>query len=96
MPARRLVKGDWRPSAKNLLVLVVVVQLVVIGALVAIGLGLRNTYAQRCEDRREAREGIRELVIFAVGEQPRPDESQRVTDIRALVAPGGKLAPIDC
>lgn len=51
---------------------------------------------QSCTSRQEGRDGIRKLVVLAVGEQPQPGEDPKAAELRALVAPGGELGPIRC
>lgn len=65
-------------------------------ALTIIGDVVYHQALQSCTSRQEGREGIRELVFFAIGQEPQAGENPRAAELRALVAPGGKLGPIEC
>lgn len=94
--AKEAAREEARAIGKRTVWAVLFAFLIFGGAILTATFTVANINHQACADRQEGREGIRELVLFVVGPEPRPDENVRLAGLRELVAPGGKLGPINC
>jgi hypothetical protein len=90
--AREEAQAIGRRTVRSVLLAFLVFGAAVIAAVTVVS----HINAQACADRKEGREGLHDLVIFVTGPEHVDGENERISALRELVLPGGKLGPIRC